>query len=449
MTTLEGRPLGASEKSLFLCNVINPFNVVFVLDLFGFFSTGDCVAAIDRLQAQHPLLRVRVPFAPPCKLEFLYDPSLRISLRDCHDEATNLPAHLEHELRTPFDTAQGPLTRFARIRHTYWRSTVLITCHHSITDGLSGSILARDFLNFLGNTANASTNSALPAPIEARLPRRLRGVKGLLAHATEGLRLVKAQTRHGSPQPHALCEADASTLHAIVACRQLGERQLAGVLAGCKLHRCSMQGALGAALLQAAHANLPPHHFHAAWQLLSPVNLRQSLVPPARDEVGLFVATQTTHHQVSGASDFWALARTITVQLRNGIERDGPLAFMPIASRWIVRMIDIAGRVFGVERFTKWVCASFPPCIGVSNLGALDLDTTYGAIRLQRFSFLASLSSMGALSTFALTLSSRLMWNFVGMEPLMDREHLQAVADDSLRRLDAACRSIDTDARAA
>lgn len=439
------RPLDSNEQLLFLCDSVSVFNFVFALNIDGGFSIADCRYAIERLQIRHPLLKVKIRRSTRGKLEFVSDESLQIPIIDFFDTPSNVAIWIEKELNNRFDALAGPLVRAALIRHTETNSTMLFTIHHSIGDGLSGCIFARDFLQLLSGNTLPPADKSLPDSIGMRLPPHLRKASGIFLHAKELLRTVMSSLTHGAPASHTVIDSDLSRRIVMVAPRKADPVQLKKMLVSCKANRCSMQGALGAAVLLALKKHIETfcatpvpskkNKSSTTLQLLSPVNIRKKLVPPIGDEFGLYVATQATNHRLTDDTNFWKLASEITTELRSNIDTDSPLKFMPIASRYLVKLLKIGDSVFGGTRFSQWFCSTFPPCIALSNLGAVDVPSAYGEIRLNDLGVFASLSALGSVSSFTLTFNETLSWNFVAMSPSFTREQLETLANDAMQCL--------------
>jgi NRPS condensation-like uncharacterized protein len=442
------RQLDSNEQLLFLCDRISIFYIHFTLRVRGSFSPDDCQRTIDNVQKLHPLLQVRIANSPSGKVEFVRDESLKIPLRCFHDEISSVETHVEQEINTRIDAQEGPLARFVLVQHADSSSTILFTAHHCIGDGVSGCVLMKDFLSLLGKEKAevggkfTHQNNALPDSIGMRLPNNLRGVKGFFPLAGELTRAVLSSLKNGFPAPHVVVDADLAARTSMVTFRTADAIQVKNILASCRKNGCSMQGALGAALLlaikkyiEASCSSQNKSKSSVMLQLLSPVNIRNKLTPVIEKEFGLYVATQATNHRLTEDVNFWKLAAEVTSELRNSVTRDAPMAFMPIISNYLVKMLTLGEKIFGDTRLSQWVCSVFPPCVAMSNLGPVDVPDVYGNIQLEEMSCLGSLSALGAISSFALTFCGKLSWNFVAMFPSLDREHLKAVADDSMKYL--------------
>ncbi|MDB6063667.1 MAG: hypothetical protein JWM78_3770 [Verrucomicrobiaceae bacterium] len=441
------RLLDPSEKLLYLCDRVSPFNFVFILNISGDFSDDDCRAAIDWLQCEHPLLRVHIPPSALKDLEFVIDPSTKIPFKSCDDDISSLQAHIENELCKPMDTASGPLIRFNRIRHRMRISTLLMVMHHSIGDGESGCLLSADFMRLLSGGGPEAARWELPAPIDAGLPN----IVGWWRHAATGMRMVQSLLKNGAPVKYVQREADLSQRTPIVCLKKIGGGRVQDILASCRAHACSVQGALGAALLLAVKQHLlsdaDAARLHQkkpiTLQLLSPVDIRKVLEPPIQNDLGLYVATQASNHRMTADKDFWRLASEIARELHVSIDRAAPITFMPIASKYLTKIIEVGGRIFGIKEITQWLCGTFPACIGLSNMGGVGIVGDYDHISLNGLSYAASLSATGAVTSFALTYAGQLSWNFVGMSPSINRRYLQAIADSAVAYLLAATDSVN------
>lgn len=448
----DGRYLDANEELLYLCDSVSPFNFVFILSVSGNFSGEDCIRAISCVKRMHPLLNARITCVSFGRLAFVTDFDEKISFETYRVCVGDVRRFVEIELASPFDTENGPLIRFTRLQHETENSTILFSVHHSIGDGISGCILVRDFLCALVLSESEFPVGSLPSPINERLPAAFRGVRGLCAHAVAGFHMMKSLVVHGAPAKYALRDAISAGRVPIVTIREVCAAQLEKIIVCSRVQNCSMQGVLGAALLLAVKKSCSKRGKGGrglykkrisskpmSLQLLSPVDIRRRLSPAVGDEFGLYVATQATNHRMSDEKQFWQLATEISKELHNSIRLNSPMAFMPMASKYLVKLVSGGGRIFGVSRFTQWVCKTFPPCIGLSNLGVVDIPSKYGHVTLERVGFSASLSALGCISGFSMCFSGTLFWNFVGMSPSVDRDYLENIADAAINNMLSAC----------
>jgi hypothetical protein len=73
-----------------------------------------------------------------------------------------------------------------------------------------------------------------------------------------------------------------------------------------------------------------------------------------------------------------------------------------------------------------------------SNIGKVDIANHQGPFTIEDLGFAASLSSFSYLAAFAATIKRQSTWNFVGMEPLLKKEHTERIAAKALEVLAGA-----------
>jgi hypothetical protein len=194
------------------------------------------VSAIAAAQLRHPLLRVSVEQGPEGQPCFRQHANLPIPLRIVPQrESAAWQVEMAKELATPIPTSGVPLVRITVLRKS-GGSTLLLSMHHSIADGLSSAFVIRDILEALSgkplqpltltdpqeNLCSAVAGTPLPpsAPVHppATLLRRDAG-----GPTIQGLKLSKELTM--KLRSHAR-EVGATVHGALVAALTFAGRQL-------------------------------------------------------------------------------------------------------------------------------------------------------------------------------------------------------------------------------
>ena len=179
------RALADMERAFYLLDRGTRFNGVQVVSIQGPIEEPLLRLALDRLQARHPLLRVRLA-GTDRTLRFTEDGAGPLPLTVVPRKgAAHWQAVAEVELNRPFALTDDHLTRLTWLRGTD-RSELVIAHHHVTADALSIVFAVRDLLTDLG--ALSLGHSLLPPeslPLRPPMP-------ALLPPAARGLRLFPA-----------------------------------------------------------------------------------------------------------------------------------------------------------------------------------------------------------------------------------------------------------------
>lgn len=170
------RPRGArtelsfAQQRLWLLDQIEPnsafYNTPVVLDLRGELDVGTLAIALNELGQRHEALRSYFPILDG-EVEARTLPELDLTPTftdvealsgDFETQAQRIVADL---VAQPFDLSQGPLARCALLRLAHNHHQLLFLTHHTVFDGWSTYILARD-LGELYRAKLAGIEAALP-----------------------------------------------------------------------------------------------------------------------------------------------------------------------------------------------------------------------------------------------------------------------------------------------
>jgi hypothetical protein len=141
------RTLSPMEQTICLADDLCSLNFVMHCELFGELAEESLHAALDKVQARHPLLRMRLD-GEDGNLWFRQGAG-PIPVRIVDGPTSSVATEAEYELHTEFDRRRGPMVRCVWIRHDLAHATLFATFHHLIGDGISGSLLYRDLMQAL------------------------------------------------------------------------------------------------------------------------------------------------------------------------------------------------------------------------------------------------------------------------------------------------------------
>ncbi len=440
---MQGRPLGGVEFAVELLDRARSLNFVMIAQISGPLTEEKLRAGLDDVQRRHPLLRARlIPYQRERAFDLQGVP--KIPLRSAAPQTpVDWLGQVETELRTPF-VQEGPLIRCGWFPVPEDQSpsggTLLLTFHHSISDGTSGAYLLRDLLQSCA--AQPLEPMSFPQPIEAHMPAGTQGIRGLLKLASFALRQLLFFVRLGGLPRRISVEAECPVdqVNASVIHRALPPELLAALRARAKQEGTTVHGALSSAMML-AFVQEELSGKAAVLGFGAPVNMRDRMEPPVGEDVGLYVSMAQSAHRVSSSTEFWQLAKDAKHQLAQSIQAQDPFCFVPVTSWFISRMM---GRLFG-ERAPKLVAALTSKAVrattGLTNLGVLQISGRYGALEVQRVHFAAAPSAMANLVATAATFNNTLLWNFIYNAPRLSQARMERYADACVAAIERAVKT--------
>jgi hypothetical protein len=171
------------------------------------------------------------------------------------------------------------------------------------------------------------------------------------------------------------------------------------------------------------------------------VNLRKKLIPPVEQEVGHFVTIGGSLNRADPSTEFWLLAREIRASLWNCVERGEPFVY-PLQHKDLSSITALLGLTAWGIRAYSWIAGKLNMGgLALSNIGKVEIETIQEPFKIASLGFAASGSGISPLISFAATIERQSTWNFVGMEPLVSREHTQRIADRAMQILHDAVAS--------
>jgi len=398
--------------------------------------------SLDAIQARHPLLRVRIERDGWNRLSFKTSRVPRLPLRIVEESADAWVEEAEKELHEELSVQEGPLARCTLVRHGQEDNTVLLAFHHAIGDAISGSFLMRDLFQAAA-LACSEKKCELPSlkpkmEMNAYFPEWALGLSGRWRSMKFGGRMLGAVLHYGKPAipkfdhkalpkerrarivPHRLDPDFIDRLH-----RQAHEK-------GTTLHSAM----LAAQILAIAHDRGDTKE--RPYFIGSPVNLRKRLNPPVGEDVGFFVTIGASINLAKPDTEFWPLAKAVRESLWNCVERGEPFVYV-IQHQDLSRITSLLGLgLLGRLVYARVGMSLTFGGLAFSNIGKVDIENHQGPFTIEDLGFAASLSSLSPLAAFAATINRQSTWNFVGMEPLLTKEHTKRIAAKAFEVLSRA-----------
>lgn len=429
------RPLGMTERALWLLDQVGSFNLVLVAKTSARIEPRVLRRSLDLLQQRHPALRVRIETNG--KPVFVSDgvPSIPLRLaEETHGNVWRLEA--ERELNQAVEWTGGPLARAVLLARPFG-TDVLLTFSHVIGDGTSGVYMMRDLIRIAGNLIQrgiAVEESLAERPaLDDLLPSSSRSLSGFLRAANSiGRQLPVIAV--GRPQRlPSDSNAAPGERHTGIVHRSLEPWETQTLTESCRRERTTVHGALCSAMLEVTGEHIRANSGERGPVMIgcvTPINVRHLLDPPVGEDVGLFVSTAVTFHRVGSNAGFWELARRVRKSLRPAVERGEPFTSLPLQRTLLPPNATPSDAHRRARQF-------FPAAVGVTNLGRLDVPFEFGPISIEELHF-ACAGNATVWNTFtvaAATYRDRLQLNFLHAEPLLVRGRARSMADAVMERL--------------
>ncbi len=247
------------ERLFWLIDQVKPIHFAITAHVAGTTTPAQWREALDRVQARHPLLSVRIEQSAGGTVCFRRAPGAPIPLRVVPGNPhARWEENVAEELAETFDWQQAPLLR-ARLVLGPEGAALILVAHHSIADGLSIVYVIRDILRAM------SGETLFPLPF----PPSQESILGICP--AQG---AKEESR-GDPVTHA---NSLPRIHPepFVRSLRLSSRLTLRLKARARAAGASLHGALCAAIVMAGRMILPDWHGRPI-RIFSPLELRSLL----------------------------------------------------------------------------------------------------------------------------------------------------------------------------
>jgi hypothetical protein len=425
------RALGPTESIYYLLDKLYCLNFVVYAEIEGPFDSGRLAGALRAVQTEHPLLRARVarvggrPWFKPLAADAHPIPIESGGLRDWR-------ARIEAQLERPFVDG-APLARFMCFGSGARKSVAAMAFHHSIADGRSGADVLIEVLRRAGGEDLPLKHRMAQPSAQALDLVRLGGRVGAsirtLGYWLQQGRSALKPTR----QLPGFDMAVRAERRIRVVPFTVSKAKARALLAACRAHGVTMQGALGAAQLLAVN-----DEFDAARSrnlgLNSLADLRGLLGGNlTQQDLGLYIATVTTVHAIPAAPDFWVLAADVRNQLK---------AVLDSGDANLVHTIHREGALYPPNaigaRMVQGLVALAPPSSMLTNLGRFDPVALGHGAKLRSLAFLVSPPAQHPICVTVSSLGEDMHLNLLYDECKIGAAQARRLADAMARRLGLA-----------
>ncbi|MEM7159784.1 MAG: condensation domain-containing protein [Myxococcota bacterium] len=387
LTTIERSFLAMAERM-----VMNP---VVMVRCRGTLPPDALRSAIERVQARHDALRVRIvrdasPWFSPRGVGVA--PLRIVNRRDEH----HWQQVVREELNDPFDVERGPLVRFVLVQGADACELLCVTDHVN-ADGRSGLFVLRDVLRLVDDPSRrlvplpdaGCLDERLPGGVFdlGRVPRALRGIMGDRSRWLTQARAAYRDERRrlqGVPPPPATARPRIDFVH-----HPLDPERTRALVQACRAHDNTVQGALTIACAHAL-AHVRGHLVRRRRPKIgriSPIDIRSALEPSVGEHFGIFAWAPTSVHRPHVGADFWDLASAARASLAR--------ARRPWALAGLRRVIDAVEMLdLPLDGSSRWPHAMFDASMVVSNLGRIEIPRRVSATEIRSFGFFAMIPNV-------------------------------------------------------
>ncbi|MBN1881240.1 MAG: hypothetical protein JW885_03620 [Deltaproteobacteria bacterium] len=436
------RRLGPGEAFYWMVDRVCTANFTVAARLSGAVDEGVLKGTLEKMPARHPLLKVRIsdePGGPVFRIDGVGE--VPFSVMDTGPD--EWAEHAASQVNEVFDWRRGPLARVVWLRHGGDESTMLVTFHHAVGDGVSAGFLIRDILAVLKGAIGAPNDTAassFPPSLTEIIPEYTRGARGAVRYAREMARAARIMARRGrlrAVRPDR--KADPRSLRAGIVPRFFDVDMTGRLIERAREKGTTVHGALAAAVLLAGIEDVSIER-NALLALGSPVDMRGRVPTPIGETVGMYASVMGTLHVAGPNTHLWDLAREVTDRIREGFDRGMQYTWEPMTfevMEFIRRLTGTDDR--GAVRFTKCAVALFPSTgFALTNIGRVGGLNTGGGPRVRWVSLVPSVSAFAHSAWAAATAGGVLCLSLVYMEPLLSRPHAEGLMEGAASLLTAA-----------
>ncbi len=348
------RPLGCCERFFYLYSLAFPVHFCLVAEIEGALDSARLRAALEQVRNRHSALRVGiVDDAETGPMFCRTNNPIELKVLPV-DTVADWRGVVESDLSLPFSTFPGPLMR-ATVLPASDGASILLTFHHAIVDGLSGTRILHDFMRAL---AGDRLEVLPPPPL----------LEEMIASAASQPTVIEKMIFRDIPKANRAAQ-DSEKFAANVAIAEWDQEETSRLLRFCKANGTTAHGAICAAAarhLPASGANVIRMH--------CPIDLSRMM----RSETtgcGVFIGAGIA--EIPAASRrFWRDARCTVDDLRTA---RSPEVVAGMLQRIAADMPPTAAKDSVAAFF-----ASMPQSSAViSNLGVLPLAVEFGPLRLK------------------------------------------------------------------
>ncbi|AFZ15503.1 condensation domain protein (plasmid) [Crinalium epipsammum PCC 9333] len=420
------RLLGVSEHLRWLLDQRWSFNFILSARVTGAISVQQLTDALAWVQCRHPLLAVKIVTEDGQQPRFVSEGVPNIPLRVVKRQGgEHWCQEAEAELSLPFSWNSGPLLRVVFLQGEIV-SELIITCHHSIGDGLSVIYLLRDILLEISTKAttreilpelpsweeriflaqgNISNNVIAPVALTEKKNKKSVSDTDMVLNRVSNQEVISGNKR-------------SSILHWC-----LSPKDTAMLTSRCHEKQSSVQSAICAAFLLsiAQEMNSPEGTVH---KCVSPCNVRNYLVPAIGEDFGLYISGLFTSHTLKPETSFWGLAQEVKHQINDLIMPEKMFQYIRPTKAFLSTQPD-------PQMVYQQMTQKGDLC--VTNLGRLNITQQFGSLYLEAIYGPIVQSSENIKIVGIATMEGKMFFTFTFSESVLPRSQAEKIKATAMR----------------
>ena len=418
------RRLTAIERTFWINGKATSMNFALAVHVQGDLTLAQLEAALRAVRKRHPLLTVAIRPDQDGWPWYVSEGVPEIPVRVVEGTDPDVwRQETEDELARSIDWETGPLARFVWVRGN-GRSVLIAVAHHVASDGLSVAYLIRDVMTQLGGAAaDVEPLPALAGPEDLVPPAVSNNLLVRLVTACLAV-LFKLQMRFKKSVFDADRPKDAYRLLPWV----LTEAQTRVLVDRCREAQTTVHAAICTAfLLSYADLRGGPR----VRRIQSPVSLRQHLVGPVEEAVGLLITIAETRADCAPGRDFWEIARDVKTGFTRGSA--GSRLFLRILT-----MKRVLRNLAEADIINNWSDCEVEYDLSVSNLGRLEIPVRCGPYQIEVIHGPLVNGTRHEQVLGVTTIAGRMSMTFVYRSPTMHATVAEQIVDGAMQRLGEA-----------
>lgn len=421
------RPLSALERWYWICDQFSTLNVISRVRIHGLVHIGDLRHALDKLQAQHPLLQMKIEHDKnhhPRWISTKNPIPLRVVQKEKNEQW--LDEINDQELLERINPDVGPLMRTVVMIGLDGVHEIILVISHIIADGTTALNLAKQWLILAVKSEIIECKKKVVAPIENLIPTKFSNDECRKRLNEQNIRDRKLIEKYRPGRVMPTTQIPFELRQSQLIHQELNSYELTAVVQLSRKNKTTVHGAVTAALALASaqDASVDSDFFAIG----SPIDLRRELIPPVSpDEVGSYVATVLSVVDLS--KSFWEIAREISDDLYDRKQSGHHFNLITTIAEHSPQSVDVA------RPFIEFMESEGPINLVSSNLGRFPFQNKIGAWDISDAQFLSGISVNGYFVATINSSNNRLFWNFTYIKHAIPRKRAEDLSENCLRIL--------------
>ncbi len=201
--------------------------------------------------------------------------------------------------------------------------------------------------------------------------------------------------------------------------------ETARLISYCRKEQTSVHSALCASYLLSI-ANELKLEDDAILKCMSPINLRNHLLPQVGEDFGAYYTREVTYHQIGATSNFWEVARDVKRQIKQVVANNKIFNHLKQVKAFLATKPD----AFRLRQYLQELIGSD---LTVTNLGRLDFPVQFGSLHLQQL--YVTVAGIAPIIVGAVTLGGRMFVTCRNLEMIVPQAYATRINQQAIQQL--------------